>query len=179
MSFILEKEGFFRKMILALFVLAMLGPWSFDLLHVPAQYPCDGVTVRLAGDFCGFPVPGFGGVIMGFSGLFRNLGALIKGNAAFLLPELTVLLIMGLVFLPSISTVLLIWKERSRGFKIVNLIFWALGGLAALLMFAMQAGRPQVAPVLYLVWGAWFYILVAVGAVTLEGMGLRGIIAKR
>jgi hypothetical protein len=131
MSFILEKEGFLRKMILALFVLAMLGPWSFDLLHVPAQYPCDGVTVRLAGDFCGFPVPGFGGVIMVFSGLFRNLGALIKGNAAFLLPELTVLLIMGLVFLPSISTVLLIWKERSRGFKIVNLIFWALGGLAA------------------------------------------------
>lgn len=179
MSLILEKEGFLRKMILALFVLAMLGPWSFDLLHVPAPFPCGGVSVRLAGDFCGYPVMGFGGVIMIFSSIFGILGALVRGNAAFMLPELTALLIMSLVFIPSVSTLLLILKERSRGFKIVNLIFWSLGGLAAGLMFAMQAGRPQVAPVMYLVWGAWFYILVAMGAVVLEGVVLRGKVVKR
>jgi hypothetical protein len=162
MSFVHEKEGFWRKMVLALFALAMLGPWSFDLLHVPAQYPCGGVTVRLAGDFCGFPVTGFQGLIMVSFAVFRILGGLVGGNVV-LLPEFYSLIVLLLLFLPSISTVILILKERSRGFKIMNLIFWVLGALAAGLMFAMQAGRPQVAPVLYLLWGVWLYILVAVG----------------
>lgn len=60
----------------------------------------------------------------------------------------------------------------------MNLIFWVLGALAAGLMLAMQTGRPQVAPVIYLVWGAWLYILVTVGAVALEGMRLRTNITK-
>ena len=179
MSFMLEKEGFLRKVVLALFVLAMLGPWSFDLLHVPAQFPCDGVSVRLVGDFCGYPVTGFGGVIMIFSSIFGNLGALVRGNVAFLLPELTVLFVMSLVLIPSVSTLLLILKERSRGFKIVNLIFWVLGALAALLVLFLQMMRTEVAPVIYLMWGAWLYILIAVGAVVLEGMGLREKVVKK
>jgi hypothetical protein len=161
MSFVLEKEGFWRKVVLAGFVLAMLGPWSFDLIHVLAQFTCEN-AVRLAGDFCGFPVTGFQGLIMVSFAVFRILGGLVGGNVV-LLPEFYSLIVLLLLFLPSISTVILILKERSRGFKIMNLIFWALGGLAAGLMFAMQAGRPQVAPVLYLLWGVWLYILVAVG----------------
>lgn len=177
MSFVQEKEGFWRKVGLAGFVLAMLGPWSFDLIHVPAQFMCEN-AVRLAGDFCGFPVSGIGGVIMVLVSLFGNLGALIRGNVVFLLPELTALFIMSLVIVPSISTVMLILKERPLGFRVMNLIFWVLGALAAGLMLTMQTGRPQVAPVIHLVWGAWFYILVTVGAVALEGMRLRTNITK-
>jgi hypothetical protein len=178
MSFVHEKEGFWRKMVLALFALAMLGPWSFDLLHVPAQYPCGGVTVRLAGDFCGFPVTGFQGLIMVSFALLRILRGLVGGNVV-LLPEFYSLIVLGLLFLPCIGTVLLILKERPLGFRTMNLIFWVLGALAAGLLLAMQTSRPQVAPVIYLVWGAWLYILVAVGAVALEWLGLRGNMANR
>jgi len=42
MLFILEKELFIRRFMLAAFILAMLGPWSFDLISVPVQFPCGG-----------------------------------------------------------------------------------------------------------------------------------------
>jgi len=173
MIFNLEKEGFLRKLILAAFILAMLGPWSFDLLSVPAQFPCEGLPVRLAGDFCGLPVSGFGGIIMVSIGLFSIPGALATGNIAMLFPELTSVFIMLFVFLPVFSSLTLLRKKGSRRENVVNLILWVLGGLAALAMFVLQAMRPQVAPVIYLAWGIWLYIVVAMGAVTLEAIVLR------
>jgi len=173
MLFNLEKEGFLRKLILAAFVLAMLGPWSFDLVNIPAQFPCEGLPVRLAGDFCGFPVSGFGGIIMVSTCLFRLPGVLATGNIAMLFPELTAVFIMLFVFLPVFSFLPLLRKKGSHRLQIMNLILWVLGGFAALAMLAMQAMRPQVAPVIYLVWGIWLYILAAMGAVTLEVIVLR------
>jgi hypothetical protein len=48
-----------RVAILILFITSMLGPWMFDLINVPAEYACSKPNVRLYGDFCGMPVPGF------------------------------------------------------------------------------------------------------------------------
>jgi len=128
MLFNLEKEGFLRKLILAAFVLAMLGPWSFDLVNIPAQFPCEGLPVRLAGDFCGFPVSGFGGIIMVSTCLFRLPGVLATGNIAMLFPELTAVFIMLFVFLPVFSLLPLLRKKGSHRLQIMNLILWVLGG---------------------------------------------------
>lgn len=172
MLFTLEKERFLRKLILAAFILAMLGPWSFDLLGVPAQFPCNGPAVRLMGDYCGYPFSGFRGIIMVFTSLSHILGALMNGYIAMLIPELISLVIMLFAFLPVVSFPL-IWKKSSRRSQIMSLIVWGLGSLAASAMFAMQAMRPQVAPFPYLVWGVWLYILVAIGAVILDVFVLR------
>lgn len=166
--FILEKEGIFRKLTLVGLLLAMLGPWSFDLVSVPAQFPCDGPPVRLVGDFCGFPVSGFGGLLMVSVNLFRIPGELIKeNNIALFFPELQALLVLWIIFLPLLSALSLI-RRRSRQLQIVHLVVCVLGIFAAILVFAMQAMRPQVAPFLYLVWGSWLYILVAMGAIIVE-----------
>lgn len=168
MSFILEKESLLRKLIMAGFLLAMLGPWSFDLVGVPAQFPCKGLPVRLVGEYCGHPVSGFRGIIMVASSLFRILSAVVNGTIDTLLPELIALIILLFAFLPVISSIQLVRNNSSRWLQVVNLILWVLGALAASAMFAMQMTRPQVAPVVYLVWGVWLYILVAVSAIVLE-----------
>lgn len=173
MLFILEKKSSLRKLILAAFILALLGPWSFDLVSVPAQFPCEGPPVRLAGDFCGFPVSGVGGLLMVFSSLFHIMNALLNGTIDMLFPELIALVILFFVFLPGISLIQFIRKKSSRRLQIINLIIWVLGALAALAIFAMQLDRPQVGPVIYLVWGVWLYILVAVSAIVLELVILR------
>ena len=108
MSFVLAKESFLRKFILGAFVIAMLGPWSFDLVGVPAQFPCGFPSVRLVGDFCGFPVSGLGGTIMVSTSIFRGLGLLIKGYFAILRPELTALVMMLFAFLPVFSSLTLV-----------------------------------------------------------------------
>ena len=40
-------------------------------------------------------------------------------------------------------------------------------------MLALQIMRPQVAPVIYLVWGTWLYLIVVIGAIALEVFMLR------
>ena len=40
-------------------------------------------------------------------------------------------------------------------------------------IFAIKMMRPQVAPVIYLVWGIWLYLIVVIGAIALEVFMLR------
>ena len=82
MSFMTENKVLWRILILALFIISMLGPWAFDLLNVPAQYPCGKPSVRLYGDFCGSPISGFGVIKWANSGFIYILDELIKGNIA-------------------------------------------------------------------------------------------------
>lgn len=173
MSFILAKESFLRKLILGTFILAMLGPWSYDLVSVPAQFPCNGFSVRLVGDYCGLPVSGFGGTLMVSISILHRLSLLINGYFATLRPELTAFVIMLFVFLPIFSSLTLVRRKNSSRTQVINLIAWLLGGLAASNMLAMQMIRPQVVPVIYLVWGIWLYFLVVIGAITLELLVLR------
>ena len=39
-------------------LVAIMGPWTFDLIHVPSEYPCSAPFIRLEGDFCGTPMSG-------------------------------------------------------------------------------------------------------------------------
>ena len=45
-----------RGAILLLFIVAMFGPWIYNLINVPAEYTCSHPNVRLYGDFCGVPL---------------------------------------------------------------------------------------------------------------------------
>ena len=62
-------KNILRGAILLLLIISLLGPWTFDQINVPAQYPCTPPIVRLYGDFCGVPLSGiqvFGLYIGGF-----------------------------------------------------------------------------------------------------------------
>jgi hypothetical protein len=58
MSWINEHKSVGRVAVLMLLLVAMMGPWTFDLINVPAEYPCSAPNIRLDDDFCGTPLPG-------------------------------------------------------------------------------------------------------------------------
>ena len=159
-----------RSLVLALLIVAMLGPWFFDFLNVPAQYPCAKPSVRLYGDFCGYPMSGFGAIAWFSSGFFYLLSELARGNIATVVPDLIILLFVCIILLPFPSTVLVLPKKISRRMQILNLIIWGLACLLSLTLFVLQFQREQF---FYLLWGLLLYVSVAIGTVTFEVFAFR------
>jgi hypothetical protein len=88
-----------RTLFLAMIVLSINGPWGYERLHVPAEYPCDPPNFRLDDDYCGSPLTG--------ADLFFWLAPL------FLLPMLTTIFLL---------------KGGSRGLHIFHIVFLSLAG---------------------------------------------------
>jgi len=172
MVFSAGNVAVWRLLILALLVVAMLGPWTFDLINVPAQYACGKPFVRLYGDFCGSPMSGFRALPWLFAG-FGILIDLIMGNTAGLFPRFMALLLMWIIVFPFLSIVLLLRKNASRRLQLLNLTAWALGGLATLTTFGLQFSREQFVQFFYLLWGIPVYVLIAIGTVIFESLVLR------
>jgi hypothetical protein len=82
--------------LLGLLLVAMLvGPWVFDVIHVPGEFSCTPPWVRVGGNFCGLPVPG----------IYTALGNI------------------GLFFLlPLITSAAMLWRPGSRPLLIVHLL---------------------------------------------------------
>ena len=173
MSFIVENTVLGRKFALALFTISMLGPWAFDLLGVPAQFPCSSPSVRLNGDFCGYPMSGFGAVIWASGSFFYILDGLTKGYLATQIPELITLIHTRIIVLPFFSILLLIWNKNSRRLQVINLIVLGSACLPALTIFIQQSARDQLVHLSYLLWGVWLYILVAIATNIFEILALR------
>lgn len=173
MSFIAENKVLWRKLVPALFIISMLGPWTFDLLNVPAQYPCGKPSVRLYGDFCGYPMSGFGIFKLANSGFLYILDELIKGNIAGRILDLVFPFYTWIIILPFFSILLLIWNKNSRRLQTINLVAWGLACLVTLHMFILQTNRDQFVHFFYLLWGIWLYILVAIGTIIFEIVVLR------
>jgi hypothetical protein len=173
MSIIGKNKVLLRMLVLALFIISMLAPWAFDQLNVPAQYDCNKPSVRLYGDFCGSPMSGFGAFIWLAGGFFYMLDELIKGNIAARIPEFIFSIYAWIIILPFFSMILLIWKKNSRRLQTINLVAWGLACLLTLAGFILQTNRDQFVHYFYLLWGAWLYILVAIGTIIFEILALR------
>jgi len=173
MSFIAENKVLWRKLVPALFIISMLGPWMFDLLNVPAQYPCGKPSVRLYGDFCGYPMTGFGVIKWANSGFFYIFDELIKGNTAGRILDLIFPFYTWIIILPFFSILLLIWNKNSRRLQTINLVAWGLACLVTLTMYILQTNRDQFVHFFYLLWGIWLYVLVAIGTIIFEILVLR------
>jgi hypothetical protein len=173
MSFIIENNVLRRMLVLVLFIVSIQGPWTFDLLNVPAQYPCELPSVRLYGDFCGYPMSGFGAVKWAVGRFSYILDELKKGNFAARIPELITLICMWIILLPFFSTLLLLGNRNSRRLQTINVIVWGLACLPTLTMFILQTNRDQFVQFFYLLWGLWLYILLAIGTIIFEILVLR------
>jgi hypothetical protein len=164
-----EFKNVWRLAILALLFVALLGPWWFDLIFVPAEYACT-TAIRLDDKFCGIPMAGIGILFMMISlpleGVVRlATGAITPGdlfNENFIRGLLVVLLLLSLV-LPFFSTVFLIRKKGSPRRRVFHRIGWGLAAAAGL-WFGLS-NHPEL---FWVLWGVWLYIGVAVCALILE-----------
>ena len=89
-----ENKRLWRGLLLGLLLVALMGPWVFDLIHVPAEYPCSAPFIRLEGDYCGVPLTG--------PWILMALG--------------------GLLTLPLISTATLLLRGDRRGLVVFHLV---------------------------------------------------------
>src|SRR3990172_8658466 len=111
-----ENIQYFRIILLALLVVAIIGPWTYDLIHVPAEYPCQPPFVRLEGDFCGEPalaITSIIGVVAGIPILAREFlteGMSLASLASMVFPFTMVFLLL----LPFLTAFLLLTKQDSR-----------------------------------------------------------------
>jgi hypothetical protein len=63
-----QNKRILRFVVLGLLLVALLGPWVFDIIYIPGEFPCSDPWIRVGGDFCGLPVPGIYSVL-GFIGV--------------------------------------------------------------------------------------------------------------
>ena len=127
-----------------LFVLALLGPWTFDVINVPAEYECSAPFIRLDGNFCGMTLSGIQFFWLWFSALS--------------IPPL----------IPFFTTLLLLWKKDARRFRTAHLTAWTLALVLTSVFFIAQINDSATG-----LWGVWFYILLAVGAILIEYLAAR------
>jgi hypothetical protein len=158
MSWINEHKKVWRVAVLMGLVVAAMGPWIFDLISVPAEYPCSAPYVRVYDDFCGEPLPG--ALILLAAG--REL-LYIGWRRALALP---IGLFLSLFVLPSFITLLLILCRDRRSRQVSSIFAW---GLAAGIGLTVEV---STYPKLFRAWGLWLFIGVAVSALTLEVLTL-------
>lgn len=152
-----------RLTILVLLIISLLGPWAYDRVHVPAEYACNDPFVRLEGDFCGLPMSWFSGFLLFAGGFFHILRHLITGTFTGRGRELLGVFILTLPILPLFSSLLILKKKKPSRLRGFHLIAWGLGCIFPVFIVVFQPNVP-----LLLLWGAWLYLLVAVGAVAFE-----------
>ena len=157
-------RGYLRVIFLALLSLALIGPWMFDRINVPAEYTCHPPNVRLYGDFCGVPLSGIQLLYFIFSGLIFASKGFASGSIGFTewLRQIAFSLPGILILLPIFSTLNIILRRAQRLQQIFNLAAWVMAlGIGTLIGLS---GYPSL---FWALWGVWLYIGLAAGQVIL------------
>ena len=175
MVFLIRYKNVWRLLLLLLLFVALSGPWTLDLINVPAEYPCSAPFIRLEGDFCGLPLSGWRVIFWIAGGTFDVIVGQITGAAAInyfgsvLWVDLLYSLVLFLFVLPFFATLFITLRGYRRGRQIFLMASWGLALGAAILMGI--AGYPRL---FWVVWGVWLYIGLAASALILEGVVMVG-----
>jgi hypothetical protein len=169
MSWIIEHRRVWGIAILALLLLAMMGPWSFDQINVPAEYPCSAPWIRLEGDFCGLPYSGMQ-MLSSLPAALISL-ALGTGIGSMAITDLgrtiPTILLMLCALLPVMSALVWIFSGRQRRASIFHVAAWALAVVFIVCMLPhISAFRADQ------LWGLWLYSGLVCGVLILTGVGL-------
>lgn len=165
MSTITKHKGMWRAAAVVFFAVAMVGPWAYDMIHVPAQYSCDGPNIRLQGDFCGLPLS----LLWALGTTVEALTRLTSGEIAF--SDLSATFLFWSFFplfftLPAVITLLLVVRRGpSTGWQRINILVSGLAAIGGGVYIALQLTRPHSLP-----WGAALYAGVALIIVALEAV---------
>jgi len=168
MSWIIEHKRVWRVVILVLLLIAIVGPWAFDLIIVPSEYPCSS-SIRLKGDYCGTPLSGMwmlsalvGELMNVVVGLVTGATTLANFGRGFLLILLALVLL-----LPFVSTLLLILPGDRQCWQIFHLAVWGLAAVSSLWLLLSASELPPGQ-----LWGVWLYIGLAPIVLVLEVVAL-------
>lgn len=145
-------------------VLALLGPWAYERISVPAQYECSSPYLRLEGDFCGSPILGFQIFPWIASGLISISHGLVTGEFFLTdrLHEILISLLLLFPLLPLAGTLFLIWRGEHQSRQVFTLLTWffAIGG-----SLFLGLNNPTA---FWFVWGIWLYVSLSVCALIFE-----------
>lgn len=155
MSWINEHRRVWGIAILAILLLAGVGPWSFDLIDVPAQYPCSAPFIRLKGDFCGLPLPGMWVLSILPGALVALAVGTLTGELAFADVVRIFLEILSVLFvlLPVISALFLVLPGPLQYKSKLHLAAW---GLAVVVIVRWLPLTFEYSP--DHLWGLWLYM---------------------
>lgn len=169
-----KHKRIWRVSILLLLLVALTGPWSFDRIHVPSQYPCSPPNFRLEGDFCGSPLSGMWIYFWMIAGFVHMLVEFATGAIPFadwvgeFLRALFSVLILILLLTPIISTLRLVRRDDLRRNQVIHITLWGLAALFAGLFLGLSGSLRQY----WLLWGPWLYVGLAASALVLETLVL-------
>jgi hypothetical protein len=155
--------------LLALLFVALLGPWFFDAIYMPAQYTCAEPLVRLDEHLCGKPLSGLRILFWVTSGFLSVTGAVVQGTADGFewIRELLFCVLLLMPVAPFATATLLFLRGQSRRLQVANLIAWALtGGAGLLTVLSYLPGLPPLSAQ----WGVWLTIGLALGALAAEAL---------
>jgi hypothetical protein len=173
MTLIRNFKQTWRAASLAVLLLALAGPWAYDLINVPAEYTCNPPNMRLYGDFCGVPLTGFRLVSLMLEGFIPMTVSFFTGTNAFAerAREYFLMLLFMMPVLPPVSTILLLVQRDSRAFRVFNLVAWGLAGLLCSFWAIILVAAPY--PQIWRLWGGWVYLGLSVVVLVLEISALK------
>jgi len=163
MNWIKDHRCTWRISILALLLVAFLGPWTFDRIYVPSKYECSAPFIRLEGDFCGVPLSGIQLFFWIGSGLTAGLVTGEFVNSERIREFLLMSLFLLLPLLPIFCTLLLIPVRDHRRRQVFTIVAWVLA-----IGFGIFWGLINYPKLFWIVWGIWLYIELAISALILE-----------
>ena len=157
-------------MVLFALIVAFIGPWAFDRVNVPAEYPCEKPFIRLQGDFCGLPIPGYSIVSIVVASLLSMMGETASGTPTLLdyTRGLFSILVVTIFFLPIGSTLLTFQVENTQKRQIIQIAVWGLAAVTGIWFTGLS-----VFTIGGLAWGIWLYNGIAVSEMVIEGMRMR------
>ena len=166
MSWINSLVHSWRVVALVLLLVALIGPWVFEMIMVPAQYKCSAPYVRLEGDMCGEPKSGLWIFLYLGGGLMTMIWGVISGTSDYndwLREAAFILLILSTLVLPVASTLLNL-KKATRRRRVFNLAVWGWASVWALLIMLDRLH--------WALWGLWLFIFLAAGVLIIDGIAL-------
>lgn len=153
MASVMAQPRVLRPAAVTCVLLALVGPWAYDRINVPAEFACQAPYVRLGGDYCGLPLSG----VWLLTGLGQELASFAErvavGELRFddLGRALLYLWALMMMLLPILG---LIWRPQSRhvGWRWVRVVMTGLA-VATTIFFLSNTATME----LLRLWGVWLY----------------------
>jgi hypothetical protein len=157
-----------RLLIWICLLISVFGPWVFDNIFVPSEYPC---SIRLRENICGVPVTG-AWILSSLFGVFSNsILELAKGAAVThpLVRDISIGLIPFPLVLPFFSTLLMVVSGGRRPQLAFHMIACSVAASVGLMLGLIEHSNR-----FWLLWGVWLYVGLLASALMLEVVVLVG-----
>jgi len=173
MSSTIDFHRIVRLVVLALLVAAFIGPWTYSMDGVPPPEWCAEPNILLTPERCVRLLPGT--EILSLLASFIIALPVMLFSSEFSLAErgreLLFVLLLALLFLPFLSTLILLLTRTTRRLLVLDLAAW---GLAAVPVVVFLINLPLQRGLLF--WGFWLFIGLAAAMLL---FGVWALITKR